>query len=523
MRILRRLLLLPLLLAALALGVQPATAGAPRDGLGRALARGEIDGAQHALYRALALFRPAQVERRFGRVAPAGRRDATHVLLRLSRNLNRLDGAERRLGERLLARPTDRRDPVIRYGVPARYRCNRVVCVFWVTRTRNAPPLRDRRPRNGIPDQVDLTLATFTKVFRTEVGQYGFSRPLSDSRVRSHGPNGKPDIYLADLGSRGLYGLCRPDRRTRTAPGHCVVDDDFSVRQFAGGASGKAALQVTAAHEFLHAIQFGYDAWEDFWFFESTAAWMEDEVYPLVNDNLQYLPVSPMSATGFWLPLDIDEPDMSKPESGNKYGAWILWRRLSELFGRDVVRDAWNLARGAPYGIQALEAMLAVRGQVWADVFHQFAIANYFFSTSYSEGALYATVPGVGPQPQPLSAPGSGSIPMGHLSNDYYMFTPTGAGPTLTLTVTLSGPETNPRASAVVLRAAGNDPPVPLSSGVPTPLPFDTTVTGVLLVLTNGSTRFASCDTAQAPPFYSCFGVPLDDSVSFAVDAAVGP
>jgi hypothetical protein len=520
MRVLRRLLLLPLLLAALALGVQPATAGAPRDGLGRALARGEIDGAQHALYRALALFRPAQVERRFGRVAPAGRRDATHVLLRLSRNLNRLDGAEHRLAERLLARPTDRRDPVIRYGVPARYRCNRVVCVFWVRTTRNAPPLRDRRPRNGIPDQVDLTLATFTKVFRTEVGLYGFSRPLSDSRVRSHGPNGKPDIYLADLGSRGIYGFCRPDRRTRTSPGHCVVDDDFSARQFVGGASGKAALQVTAAHEFLHEIQFGYDAWDDFWFFESTATWMEDEVYPLVNDNLQYLPVSPVSATGFWLPLDIDEPDFSKPESGNKYGTWILWRYLSERLGREVVRDAWNLARGAPYGIHGLEAMLATRGQGWADVFHQFAIANYFFSTSYAEGALYATVAGVGPQAE-VPTTSSSTIPMPHLSNDYYLFPTGGGGPTMTLTVTMSGPETNPRASAVVIRTTGNDAPIPLTSSTPTPIPIDVSVTGVLVVLSNGSTRFTGCDTDLVPPFFSCFGTPVDDTVSFTLSASI--
>lgn len=388
-----------------------------------------------------------------------------------------------------------------------------------MSRTRHAPPLRDRRPRNGIPDQVDLTLATFRKVFSTEVGQFGYSRPLSDRRVRSHGPNAKPDVYLADVGRFGIYGLCRPDRQTRTSPGHCVVDDDFSARQFAGGASGKAALQVTAAHEFLHNIQFGYDAWDDFWFFESTATWMEDEVFPLVNDNLQYLPVSPASATLFWLPLDIFEPDLSKPESANKYGAWILWRYLSERLGREVVRDAWNLARGAPFGIQALETMLAARGQGWADVFHQFAIANYFVGSSYAEGPLYMTVPGVGPQPAPLAVPFSGSIPMGHLSTDYYMFTPPGGDPMLNLTVTMSGPETNPRASAVVLRATGNDPPVPLTSGAATPLPFDSSVTGVLLVLSNGSTRFSGCDTAPAPPFFSCFGFPVDDTVSFAVSA----
>lgn len=99
------------------------------------------------------------------------------------------------------------------------------------------------------------------------------------------------------------------------------------------------------------------------------------------------------------------------------------------------------------------------------------------------------------------------------------MFTPPGGASSLTLTVTMSGPETNPRASAIVLRATGNDPPVPLASGVSTPLTIDPSVTGILLVLSNGSTRFAGCDTDPAPPFFSCFGFPVDDTVSFAVNA----
>ena len=484
------------------------------------MARGDIDGAQHALYRTLALFRPAQVERRFGRVAKAGPRDATHLLLRLSRNLDRLDGAERRLAERLLARPTNRRDPFVRYRVPARYRCSRVVCVFWVSRTQHAPPLRDRRPRNGIPDQVDLTLATFSRVYRTEVGQFGFSRPLSDRRVGHHGPNGKPDIYLGNSGALGIYGYCVPDRRTRTTPGYCVVDDDFSARQFPGGASGKAALQVTAAHEFLHDIQFGYDAWDDVWFFESTATWIEDELFPLVNDNVQYLPVSPLSSAFFWLPIDLFQPDTSQLGAWNEYGNWVLWRYLSERLGRDVVRDAWNLARGGPFGIQALEAMLASRGQAWPDVFHQFAIANYFFRTSYSEGALYATVPGVGPQAE-VPSTSSISVPMPHLSNDYYLYPTGGGGPTMTVTVTMTGPETNPRASAVVIRTTGNDAPIALTSGTPTSIPIDSSVTAVLIVLSNGSTRFTSCDTDVAPPFFSCFGTPVDDTAPYTVTVSI--
>ena len=37
-----------------------------------------------------------------------------------------------------------------------------------------------------------------------------------------------------------------------------MFDDDFSKKQFPGR-HGVAALKVTAAHEFNHAIQFAYD------------------------------------------------------------------------------------------------------------------------------------------------------------------------------------------------------------------------------------------------------------------------
>ncbi len=55
-------------------------------------------------------------------------------------------------------------------------------------------------------------------------------------------------------------------------------------------------LQVTVAHEYFHAIQFAYDYFEDGWCMEATAAWVEDEVYDEVNDNVQYLADSPLTA-----------------------------------------------------------------------------------------------------------------------------------------------------------------------------------------------------------------------------------
>ena len=47
---------------------------------------------------------------------------------------------------------------------------------------------------------------------------------------------------------------------------------------------------MTIAHEFHHAIQFGYYAtFDGSWWQESTSTWMEEVAYPHIDDYLQYL------------------------------------------------------------------------------------------------------------------------------------------------------------------------------------------------------------------------------------------
>ena len=46
---------------------------------------------------------------------------------------------------------------------------------------------------------------------------------------------------------------------------------------------------MTLAHEYNHILQFGYDAFQDAWFAESTATWMEDQVYNGIDDYLRYV------------------------------------------------------------------------------------------------------------------------------------------------------------------------------------------------------------------------------------------
>ena len=139
-------------------------------------------------------------------------------------------------------------------------------CIHWVTSGRT----RSRRPTptaTACPNYVEYVITTMKYVYASEVAPMGYRKPLYDTatagRYRGN-PNGKYDIYLAELGNAGLYGYCAPEGSTRPhqSPGYCVLDNNYAPAQY-GDRNFFNPLRVTAAHEFFHAIQFGYDVDED--------------------------------------------------------------------------------------------------------------------------------------------------------------------------------------------------------------------------------------------------------------------
>ena len=58
-----------------------------------------------------------------------------------------------------------------------------------------------------------------------------------------------------------------------------VMDDDYAPVEFPDYADPRCRCSVTAAHEYNHVLQYGYDACQDTWMFESTATWAEDKVF----------------------------------------------------------------------------------------------------------------------------------------------------------------------------------------------------------------------------------------------------
>jgi hypothetical protein len=494
------------------------------DGLSRALAAGRISPAKEALLRAQALFHPARVAAVYGPVAHSGG-DATIILRDLALRLDGLTATERGTADAILARPTDSGDPLGNaWTVPEATGspdCGPNICIHWASGTGgDAPAATDTTPANGIPDYVDQALVIAENVWSTEVGTMGYRAPLSDVTSTNHGPDGKLDIYLTNLGPQ-LYGYCTTDDPglatpgTFTASAYCVVDNNFTEPVFQNHTPIQN-LKVTLAHEFFHAVQFAYDIGEDTWLMEGTATWMEDQVYDSINDNRQYLQNSQLKYP--WIPLD---------HSANccfQYGSWIWFRFLSETIGPGVIQQIWNRADAAPggpddYSTQAISHVLAAHGTTFRKKFASFAVWNKISRQRYSEGKA-------GRYPTPV---GSGSFALGakntstgwlavklkHMSSIYVTFKPGRSdGPRAHLTVQFDGPRYGfgpegrlmvfSRSGAVTVKSyklnRSGDGSLRVGFG-------RGHVARVVLIEINASTRFTCWQDSQ----YSCTGSPRDD------------
>jgi hypothetical protein len=303
-----------------------------------------------------------------------------------------------------LARPTDRGTPTRHaYDVPEAPRspaCAGRFCVHWVAEGADAPSLADANGSaddDRVPDYVERVLAVATRVAAIENGKLRWRRPRSDGR--RGGRRAKTDVYLKQLG-RQLFGYAVPDpgqspkgnRLPRRLHGYLVLDDDYERGQYPGTKPGEN-LAVTLAHEYCHILQLGYDAYQDAWMAESTAVWMEDQVYDGIDDYLRYVR---RWASLYNTPLTAN--------SIRQYGS-VVWNEwLARRYGRDILRSAWSRAlHTRPGGFSVATYEAAIRAAGSSGIEHDLArfardVAEWR-TARFREGRRYPEVPRQGRLP----------------------------------------------------------------------------------------------------------------------------
>jgi hypothetical protein len=293
------------------------------------------------------------------------------------------------------ARPTDHPDPNRNaYTVPEAPHspaCGRHFCVHWVAEGIDAPSLTDGNG-DGVPDYVERVQAVAEHVYSIENEKLGWRAPRSDGR--KGGGKGKTDIYLDEIGG-ALFGYAVPDRGQATKAhrfprhlhGYLVLDNNYEPFEFPG-TTPLHDLQVTIAHEYNHILQFGYDAYQDIWFAESSAVWMEDEVYNGNDDYLRYV--------RRWVKL-FDTP-LTAANSIKVYGSAVWNKWLAHRYGRSIVRSAWARAvhtKPGGFSVAAYNSAIeAAGGSGFSRDFAHFAadLPEWRTDTVFPEGHLYPDV-----------------------------------------------------------------------------------------------------------------------------------
>jgi hypothetical protein len=220
---------------------------------------------------------------------------------------------------------------------------------------------------------------TMEAVWQTEIHDLGWPMPPDDGRG---GGDDRFDVYLLDMLDRDGYGplgSARPGAQYGDNPNTSVVeryatstmirlDNDFAELE-AMGEDVLDLLRATAAHEFHHAIQHGYDPDDLLWYYETTAVWIETQVFPKSQD-----------ATGY-IEYTFEYPELcfgteDDPDGGLlMYGEWLFIQSLIDAHGEKALYKLWSNI--AVYdGFESLEQTLAFYGETIPDALARYRIQN---------------------------------------------------------------------------------------------------------------------------------------------------
>ncbi len=220
---------------------------------------------------------------------------------------------------------------------------------------------------------------TFEMVRDFEIEHLGWPTPPSDGTL---GGDDRYDVYLGDLLNDNGYGPLgysapememtgdNPDTEAvenRATPSYIVLDNDFAESDD----PSLGMVFTVAAHEYHHAIQFGYDYAElHDWYYEATAVWVQtlaNKVNPDVMDISEY---------NFEYPALCFGTATLDPYYGlMQYGDWLFIQSLADEYGNEIVRELWE-AIVSSEGFEGLETTLAAYGDTVSDALARYRIQN---------------------------------------------------------------------------------------------------------------------------------------------------
>ena len=258
----------------------------------------------------------------------------------------------------------------------------------------HAPPLEDFHPRNGVPDYIDLCADAMERSYHVQIDLMGFKKPYIDFWAAQNGGNHKMDVYLFTFPALGITTADWFEGRVLSTA--LTVAPYFMINSriydYVGKAEGIRYLETTCAHEFLHGIQFAYNAYMPTWFMEASATWIEVMTYDGgVIDDGDTLPDpdEPNETNSYnyyihqlrrWFLI----PDISLESriGDHEYGSVIWSLYMAQRFSYDIIRQFFENATDGSYREMGnFYDVFIDNGTTLAEAFKTFTVWNYFTHT----------------------------------------------------------------------------------------------------------------------------------------------
>lgn len=329
---------------------------------------GVIDYSVMLVEKATALFVPSALSSEYKSATPEVLKSGTGLVMAVVDNWDYFSPEQQNLLAGFLGRPTKQ----CLYGSPAGY-----FNIHYDTTGNEGVPSQDA-DGDGIPDFVERVALYCDSARATFIAHLGYLPPPIDGDLY--------DIYLLSFSA---YGITFPegagdstwnDRQSYIGIHYNFLDISLWPNEDPDGDS-IGAQKVTSAHEYFHAVQFAYDydPGDNLWLMELSATWMEEVVFPEVNDNHNLLPYF----------FSAPEVNLKSTDAYHQYGAFVWAAFLFQRFDPSSIRLIWEACRYNS-SLAANDSALAAFGSDLDQAFPEFTIWNYYTGARAIPGLYYA-------------------------------------------------------------------------------------------------------------------------------------
>ena len=308
----------------------------------------------------------------------------------LAQNWDRLPAVYQREFQGIFLRPGQPGSPYGSVNLPRKFDTAHFR-FHYTTVGPHAPPLEDVNPMNGVPDYVDICAEAHERSFHVEVNLMGFKKPLDDFWAAENGGNHKYDVYLFQFPALGF--TTTDWYNGRVLPTVVTFGPYFAINSrlydFFGKSKGIDYIETTTAHEFLHGIQFAYNARMPGWFMEASATWVESKVYDggLSEDRDDISDPDEIGETDAYddyprlLQVFLNQPDipLDSRVGLHEYAAVIWAFYMTERFDVDIIRQVYGGATEGSYReFGNFMEVFTDHGTTLVEAFKTFTEWNYF-------------------------------------------------------------------------------------------------------------------------------------------------